>query len=230
MRQSVVLLVAILIGVGFMLILVPSRMRQSANTGGNQFGILAEPTPTEFVFPINPPLSTLPPSAYLGNPLMAEDIIYNHGVEAIYSAQEAISLTLTQLPSGFIPTQIEARLITETTLNEQFLGLPPEDYETGLGPIWLVGVIGNGLNNADILTPPSSVPGYVYTPNAPQSIIGAYFAWDANSSTNVARGFLASSGATSMATILSFVDAPLTIATATDLRSFGEETSTPPTP
>jgi len=230
MRQSITLLVAVVIGIGIMLILVPSRMRQSASTGGNQFGILIEPTPTDLYFPINPPLPTLPLAAYLGNPAMADDPIYEHGVEAIYTAQQAISLTLTQLPSGFVPMQIEARLVTEVTLNEQFLGLPPEDYETGLGPIWLVGVIGSGLTNADVLPPPSSIPGYIYTPNAPQSIIGAYFAWDANSSTEVARGFLASSGATSMATILSFVDAPLTIATATDLPALGEETSTPPTP
>lgn len=148
--------------------------------------------------------------------------------KAIYTAQEAISLTTElRLPSGFAPSQIEARLVSQATLYELFLGIPAGEYETGLGPSWLVGVVGNGLADADIL-PPASIP--MYAPNAPRSVIGAYYAWDASSSDVLAEGILSARGPTSMATILGFTNERVTIATATDLPMLGVEAETPAPP
>ncbi len=138
-----------------------------------------------------------------------------YGIHAIYTGQEAISLTLeTQLPSGFTPTQVEVRLVTQATLFEKFIGVAAGDYEPTLGPAWLVGVLGSGLTNADILYP-STIPGIMSNP--PQTIEGAYFAWDANSSQTSARGLLTATGPRSMQTITGFVDAVVTIAIATDV-------------
>lgn len=228
MRQSLVLLIVVLFGGGLLFVALTSRPQENPISGSREGVAMSDPTDTPTFVPHGTPGPEFFSSRFPAI-IESENGEPGSGIEAVYTAQEAISLTLELLPSGFTPTQVEARLVTYSTLMEQFLGMSPGGYESTQGPSWLVGVVGAGLTDVDILPPPTYLPNF--TPDPPTAIPGAFFAWDANSTYVVSQGFLESAGPTSMATILAFVNASVPIETATDVPLYGGETPTPsPTP
>lgn len=224
MRQSLVLLVVVLFGAGLLLVALTSRPQRNpiASSSGDaaMSDLTGAPAPT-IDWDLGPEIfSARAPAVF-----EADEYEYVADGEAIYTAQETISRTLDVLPSGFTPTQIEARLVTDATLMEQFLGMSSDGYQASMGPAWLVGVIGPGLTDVDVLPPPAYLLNS--TPDPPSEIPGASFAWDANSSNETSRGILEESGPRSLAAILALVNADVPIETATEVPFVSNEAPTP---
>lgn len=133
----------------------------------------------------------------------------------IYTATEALSRTLALLSPAVTVTQEEVRLISYDTLQQQFHGLSSvEEYisSTPTGPVWLVGILGDGMDRTMLI---DSMPDDPLPTPPPQPVDGLYFAWDANLGQKMEQGVLQPGGYKSMAVLIGISNESLTISPAT---------------
>lgn len=127
----------------------------------------------------------------------------------LWTAEEAIQLSLEEFPEGKNPHSPVARLITMDDL-DAWSGWGSAD-ETGQpilsgAPVWLVGILGDGLIVDDIAPSP-------YGDTTPME--GVYYAWDANAGHMAASGGLMQGTQGTYASIVAMQNRDLIIAPAT---------------
>ncbi len=136
----------------------------------------------------------------------------------IYTAEDAIARSLARFPPGHSPHSEIARLVSNYTLEvwlRRYPGQPTPAKEEGNwgdtnpdGPVWFVGILGEGLTDAEILSVPFDLGPGISAP-------GAYYGWDATTGDLVVEGAFLDSGSQSYADLAALADEPLPIEPAT---------------
>lgn len=144
-------------------------------------------------------------------------------IQPIFSSADAIARSLARFPIGRNPHGEVARLTTYEVLDAwrdaSSPGLAPQS------PVWLVGVLGDGVTKNEALWPSHLYGddwGTVGTPPHDRPVDGAFYAWDANGGVLVGEGVLDEQGDLSYSTLTLLPDMPLTVEPATEV-----PTSTP---
>jgi hypothetical protein len=99
--------------------------------------------------------------------------------DPIFTAADAIALTLERFPQGFNPHGPVARLISVDTLWQVwYQGTAGGDFEYGATtPVWIVGILGDGMTQSDAVDLPGIGTG-VISDTTP--VHGMWYAWYAN--------------------------------------------------
>ena len=127
----------------------------------------------------------------------------------IYTAQDAISRTLSYLPDDLVVTQQATRLVTYTTVDEWRDVVGPNSAQHPQSPVWLVGVTANALSVADVL---GDLEGFVDDFSA---VEGAFYIWDANGGFVAGWGVLDPTTPQNFSTLLALPETSATIVPAT---------------
>jgi len=141
--------------------------------------------------------------------------------DPIYDAQDAINRSLARFPSGHSPHAEEARLISLYDMEVWLAGVEPPQATPAMGdfewdgtdpddPVWLVGILGDGLTDGDIVRPPLGLEVEGARP-AP----GGFYVWDANSGSLLVEGAFLEAGMQTYDTFVALASQPLQIVPAT---------------
>lgn len=132
----------------------------------------------------------------------------------IYSAQEAIALSLSRFPPGHNPHAAEARLLRTQTMDADWLLVDQSDSDAGPdSPVWLVGILGDGLAVDDTVDLPSLPEDILPRDDTP--VTGVWYAWDTNSGQLFAQGALDDADWRSYAALTALANESLPIQPAT---------------
>lgn len=151
--------------------------------------------------------SSVPASASLAAEVAASDSATH--LSPMLTASDAASRSLEQLPAWFDADEVVVRLITHSTLESAWYGLPESVTDpmwSGVNPVWLVVIKGSKLTTHDVADAlgqddPRRVP-----------VDGMFIAWDANSGLSRMRGAVsADNPPRTMSTLLSLKDEEVSI-------------------
>lgn len=114
--------------------------------------------------------------------------LYYRSGDPIMNISMAISMTLTELPSGFGMVTPEARLVRYQTYRQVWLQEGMQQGEIGPDvPVWIVGAQKAGLTVGDTINIPGIGYGAVIDNRSAE---GAYVAWHANEGRHLSAGAL----------------------------------------
>jgi hypothetical protein len=130
----------------------------------------------------------------------------------VWSAEDAIALSLDEFPPDRNPHGAVARLIREDRL-EDWAGWWTVG-SSGDAPMWLVAILGDNLTEGDYVISEGMTDGADPMPD-PTPIEGIFYAWDANAGHQVASGALMANSLMSYASVVSMPQDPLEIQPAT---------------